>query len=85
MGAGKTLQAIAALAGVRGEGGWPALVVCPASLCRNWEDDPFGIWTPEEDQPGERVALVREQWDSKAEKTLTPIELKRARRQAAGR
>ena len=58
-----------------------------------WKDDPFGIWTPEEAPPPaktqppkvkkETLATVRDQWDSKADKALTPIELKRARRQAA--
>ena len=50
MGAGKTLQAIAALAGIRGEGGWPALVVCPAG-CRSM--------CASEQEKGESTSLQR--------------------------
>jgi SNF2 family DNA or RNA helicase len=47
-GLGKTAQAIRALKRIRDEGGevFPALVVCPNTLKRNWERE-FALWWPE--------------------------------------
>jgi len=45
MGSGKTLQALAALAGARAAGGWPALVVCPAACRPMWARE-LEAWLP---------------------------------------
>ena len=47
-GLGKTAQAIRALKRIKDEGGevFPALVVCPNTLKRNWERE-FALWWPE--------------------------------------
>lgn len=47
MGSGKTIQTIAALEALAasGEDPYPALIVCPTSLKRNWERE-FNTWAP---------------------------------------
>lgn len=44
--AGKTIQSIAFLASLLGEGVYPHLVVAPLSTLRNWERE-FATWAPQ--------------------------------------
>ena len=61
MGAGKTLQAIAAVAAARTTGGWPVLIACPAGVRSMWASE-VERWLPGL-TPGE-VCVVRSSLDA---------------------
>jgi len=61
MGAGKTLQAIAAVAAARATGGWPVLIACPAGVRSMWASE-LERWLPGL-TPGE-VCIVRSSLDA---------------------